>query len=105
MQPFSATRRDGRIVLEIDENEFVAEALGDASRALAVVDREQFLRFALENVFSLTHDLDRDGSRTSWWLRLAEALGQAAAATGSGLRSLERPPPTCGCDPEVHDGG
>lgn len=104
MPPFTAHRRDGKLILEIDEQRFLADATGAAGSSLRVLDREQFIRFALANIFSLTHDV-QDGSRASWWQRLTESLGKAAAATGEGLRQDEATPPTCGCDPEEHDGG
>lgn len=105
MEPFTARRSDGKIVLEIDEQRFLADATREAGDPLRVVDRERFLRFALENLFTLTHDLDRDGATSSWWQRLSEALGKAAAATDAGVRAMYREVPTCGCDPEEHDGG
>lgn len=104
MPPFSsAYRRDGKIVLEIDEPHFVKTAL-DGSGALRLVDRERFLHFALENIFTLTHDLT-DDEPASWWQRLTESLAKAAAATGQGMAEAEAEVPTCGCDPEEHDGG
>jgi hypothetical protein len=100
----TASRRDGKILLEIDERQFLAEAMG-ADEDLRLVDREQFLRFALANVFTLTHDIDHDDLRVSWWRRLSESLGKAAAATQQGVRRDAVTAPTCGCDPEEHDGG
>jgi hypothetical protein len=100
----NACRRDGKIILEIDEREFIADAIG-ADENLRLVDREQFLRFALTNVFTLTHDVDHDDLRVSWWRRLTESLGKAAAATNHGVRKDAITEPTCGCDPEEHDGG
>lgn len=104
MPSFNATRRDGKIILEIDERQFLADAIG-SDENLRVIDREQFLGFALGNVFTLTHDLDGDDVRVSWWKRLTESLGKAAAATHHGIRKDAVTAPTCGCDPEEHDGG
>lgn len=104
MLPFTASRRDGKIVLEIDERRFISDATRHAPDSLTVVDPDAFLKFALANVFSLTHDID-DEARPSWWLRLTQALGNAAASTNHGVRRGEAVIPTCGCDPEEHDGG
>lgn len=104
MQPFSAYRRDGKLVLEIDERRILADATSDAADGLSIIDRERFLNFARENVFSLTHDID-DESHPSWWQRLTQALAKAAASTDHGVRRGESLVPTCGCDPEEHDGG
>jgi hypothetical protein len=104
MPSFTASRRDGKIILEIDERQFLADAIG-ADEDLRVVDREQFLGFALRNVFTLTHDVDHDDIRVSWWKRMTESLGKAAAATNHGIRKSAVTVPTCGCDPEEHDGG
>lgn len=105
MPYFTASRRDGKIILEIDEHHFLAGAIGAEDQDLRIVDREQFLRFALANIFTLTHDVARDDLRTGWWQRLTEALGKAAAATNQGVRQSVLVVPTCGCDPEEHDGG
>jgi hypothetical protein len=105
MESFTAHRQDGKIVLELDEQRFLSDAAHEAADNLQVVDREQFLEFALKNLFTLTHDIDRDGVPTSWWLRLTGALGKAAAATNAGVRTIYQEVPTCGCDPEEHDGG
>lgn len=105
MTPFTASRRDGKLIIEIDERDLLASAAGDPDNNLRVTDREQFLRFVTANFFTLTHDLDRDGHRASWWQRLTEALGKAAAATDQGVRQNQVAAPTCGCDPEEHDGG
>jgi hypothetical protein len=100
----TATRRDGKIILEIDEREFLSQAMG-SDENLRVLDREQFLKFAVANVFTLTHDVDHDDLRVSWWKRLSESLGKAAAATNQGVRRDAVAVSTCGCDPEEHDGG
>jgi len=104
MDRFTTTRREGRIILEIDERQFLADAIGSAED-LRLVDREEFLRFALANVYTLTHDVDQDDERVSWWKRLAESLGKAAPATNHGVRRDTVTVTTCGCDPEEHDGG
>lgn len=91
--------------MEIDEQEFLRLACADSSDSLRVTDRDKFLAFALGNVFTLTHDVDEIDQRASWWLRLNQALGKAAAATQQGVHRSETPAPTCGCDPELHDGG
>jgi hypothetical protein len=104
MSPLTASRRDGKIVLEIDERQFLADAL-ESHEDLRLVDREQFIRFALANIYTLTHDVDHDDLRVSWWKRLTESIGKAAAATSHGVRKDTIATPTCGCDPEEHDGG
>jgi hypothetical protein len=98
-------RRDGKLVLEIDERAFLATVAGDLPGHFRVVDRERFLDFVSANIFTLTHDLEHEGLRTSWWQRLTEALAKAAAATGQGVQREAASQPTCGCDPEEHDGG
>ena len=105
MEAMTAVRRNGKIILEIDEQQFMRTACDEPSNSLRVTDRERFLQFALSNVFTLTHDVDEIDQRASWWLRLSQALGKAAAATEQGVRRSETPAPTCGCDPEIHDGG
>lgn len=105
MPPFLASRRNGKIVLEIDELQFLSDALRRGEGSLSLVDRDAFLEFALQHVFTLSHDIDANGAHPSWWQRLSEALGNAAASAGRGLQRSEIPAPTCGCDPEEHDGG
>lgn len=105
MQPFTAYRRDGKLVLEIDERRFLADATRSSDERIAVVDRDAFLEFALKHIFTLTHDVDQDGAHPSWWLRLTQALANAAASSNRGLRRSESVAATCGCDPEEHDGG
>ena len=84
--PFSALRafrRDGKIVLEIDEHRFCADAfLQSQSR---ILDRDAFLAFACEQMFELLHD-DDDGCKPTWWLRFCQAIGEEAAAAGAGVR-------------------
>ncbi len=105
MEPFTARRSNGKIILEIDEHQFIADATSDPANNLRIIDREQFLDFVLKHVFTLTHDIDRDGAHPSWWLRLSETLAKAAASAECGLTRIEAVPPTCACDPEEHDGG
>lgn len=105
MEPFTAQIRDGKIVLEIDARRFVADAARDPANHLVVVDERQFLDFAVNHLFTLSHSIDEEGARVSWWLRLTQALGKAAAAANRGMRRGERLVSTCGCDPEEHDGG
>src|SRR5688572_2672677 len=104
MSPVTTSRREGKILLEIDERQFLADAMG-SDENLRLFDREQFLQFALSNLFTLTHDVDNDDVRVSWWKRMTESLGKAAAATNHGVRRVSVSEPTCGCDPEEHDGG
>lgn len=105
MPPFTAYRRDGKIVLEIDEQRFVADAVSGTAHELTVEDRQAFVEFALKHLFTLTHDVDENGAHPSWWLRLSQALANAAASAGRGVRRGEPVGATCGCDPEEHDGG
>ena len=104
MQPFSAHRRAGRIVLELNEDAFLDFATRGAADHLRIADRETFLRFALDNIFTLTHDV-RDEKPATWWQRLCESLAHAAVETKQGVNEHHRVAPTCGCDPEEHDGG
>jgi hypothetical protein len=105
MDRFTAYRRDGKIIIELDEGQFLQDAVRNDADELSITERDRFLEFALNNVFTLTHDVNEIDQRTSWWLRLTQALGKAAAANGEGVRRTEAAVPTCGCDPEEHDGG
>jgi len=105
MEPMTAYRRDGKIVLEIDEQQFLHDATKRESDSLTITERERFLQFAVDNMFTLTHDVDEIDQRASWWLRLSQALGNAAASMDRGVHRAEERSPTCGCDPELHDGG
>ena len=81
--PLRAYRRDGKLVLEIDEHRFCADAfLQSQSR---ILDRDAFLAFACDNLFDLLHD-DDDGCHPTWWLRYSQAIGQEAADVGAGVR-------------------
>lgn len=105
MEPFTARLRDGKIVLEIDVQRFLADASGNTGDELTIVDQQLFLEFALRHIFTLTHDVDENGAHPSWWLRLSETLAKAAASANAGVRRRESVVATCGCDPEEHDGG
>lgn len=96
-------RENGKLVFEIEEERFLADATAGAPD-LRLIDREEFLRFATAHLFTLTHDI-QSGAPATWWQRLAETLGKAAAATGHGIQHGRVIEPTCGCDPEEHDGG
>ncbi len=100
MQPGSIRRENGKLHFEIEERALLASANGD----LRVVDPDAFLEFVARNFFTLTHDL-RGGKRATWWERWCESLAKAAASTGHGVTDRHVPEPTCGCDPEEHDGG
>ena len=81
--PFRAYRRAGQLVLEIDEHRFCADAfLQSHSR---IIDRDAFLAFACDNLFGLIHD-DDEACHPTWWLRLSQAIGEAAAEAGAGVR-------------------
>ena len=82
--PFRAYRRDGTLILEIDEHRFCADAfLESPSR---IVDRDAFLAFACDTVFELLHDDDDAAAPPTWWLRFAQAIGVEAADAGAGVR-------------------
>jgi len=81
--PLRAYRRAGKLVLEIDEHRFCADAfLQSQSR---IVDRDAFLAFACDNLFALLHD-DDDACQPTWWLRFSQAIGEDAANAGAGVR-------------------
>jgi hypothetical protein len=81
--PCRAYRRDGKLVLEIDEHCFCQDAfLQSASR---IVDRDAFLAFTCEHLFTVMHD-DDDSCHPTWWLRFAQAVGDEAADAGAGVR-------------------
>lgn len=105
MEPLTARRLNGKLILEIDEQQFVAEATRNPANHLKVVDRDAFMEFVREHIFTLTHDVDFEGARPSWWRRLSETLAKAAASMNQGVRRNEVVQPTCNCDPENHDGG
>jgi hypothetical protein len=77
-----AFRRDGKLVIEIDEHRFCADAfLHSHSR---ILDRDAFLAFACENLFNVLHDTTLD--ERTWWQNLVQAVGQGAADAGAGIR-------------------
>ena len=85
--PLRAFRRDGKVVFEIDEHRFCADAfLQSESR---ILDRDAFLAYVCEHAFELMHD-DDAGCRPTWWLRFCQALGQGAADAGAGVRLNDR---------------
>lgn len=80
--PLRAFRRDGKVVIEIDEHRFCADAfLHSESR---ILDREAFLAFACDNLFSVLHYATAD--EQTWWVRYCEAIGEGAADVGAGVR-------------------
>lgn len=82
--PFLVYRRAGKLVLELDERRFCADAfLQSQSR---ILDRDAFLAFVCENLFELLHDDDDYGWKPTWWLRFSQALGEEAANSGAGVR-------------------
>ena len=82
--PLRAYRLDGKLVLEIDEHRFCADAfLQSHSR---IIDRDAFLAFACDNVFELIHDDDDEECRPTWWLRFCQAIGEDGANCGAGVR-------------------
>lgn len=84
VSPFKAYRRAGKLVLEIDELRFCADAFFQSRSR--IFDRDAFLEFACEEVFTLLHDDDDYGCEPTWWLRFAQALGDGAANRGAGVR-------------------
>ena len=95
--PLRAFRRGGKLVLEIDEDRFCADAfLQSPSR---ILDRDAFLAFACEHLFELLHD-DDEACCPTWWLRFSQAMGEEAANCGAGVRlndgtevlPIEQPP-------------
>lgn len=81
--PLRAYRRAGKLVLEIDESAFCADAFCQSRSR--ILDRDAFLAFACEHLFSLRHDDDEECDPT-WWLRLSQAVGEEAANAGAGVR-------------------
>ncbi len=78
-----AFRRDGKLVIEIDEHRFCADAFLQSDSC--ILDRDAFLAYACDQLFNLLHD-DGDVEHASWWLRLTQAIGQGAADAGAGVR-------------------
>jgi hypothetical protein len=81
--PLRAFRRDGKVVFEIDEHRFCADAFHQSESR--ILDRDAFLAYVCEHAFELMHD-DDAGCRPTWWLRFCQALGQDAADVGAGVR-------------------
>lgn len=84
--PLRAFRRDGKLVLEIDEHRFCADAFLQSNAG--ILDRDAFLAFACEHLFALMHDDDEECCPT-WWLRLSQAIGEEARNVGAGVRFKE----------------
>jgi hypothetical protein len=82
--PFRAFRRDGKLVLEIDEHRFCADAFFHSPSR--ILDRDAFLAFACEHLFELLHDDDNEDCLPTWWLRFSQAVGEEAANYGAGVR-------------------
>ena len=82
--PFRAYRRDGKLVLEIDEHRFCADAFLESHSR--VLDRDAFLAFACDTVYELLHDDDDAECLPTWWLRFSQAIGEEAANFGAGVR-------------------
>lgn len=78
-----AYRRGGRLILEIDEHRFTADAI--SAGGCRILDRSAFLAFACENFFGLLHDDDAEAGQPTWWNRLAQALCAEAAERGAGV--------------------
>ena len=57
-----AFRRDGKLVIEIDEHRFCADAFAQSESR--ILDRDAFLAFACENLFSVLHDAPTMAPRT-----------------------------------------
>lgn len=77
-----AFRRDGKLVIEIDEHRFCTDAFLDSESRL--LDRDAFLAFTCENVFAVPHH--DDSCDATWWSRFCQAVGQGAADAGAGVR-------------------
>lgn len=65
--PFRAYRRDGKLVLEIDEHRFCADAFLESHAR--ILDRDAFLAFTCDTVFELLHDDDDAEGLPTWWRR------------------------------------
>lgn len=77
-----AFRRDGKLVIEIDEHRFCADAFAQSESR--ILDRDAFLAFTCENLFTVLHDATSDES--TWWASFCQAIGQGAADAGAGVR-------------------
>ena len=81
--PLRAYRHAGKLVLEIEEHRFCADAFFQSQAR--IVDRDAFLAFACDQLFDLIHD-DDETCFPTWWLRFTQALGEEAANVGAGVR-------------------
>jgi hypothetical protein len=77
-----AFRRDGKLVIEIDEHRFCADAFSHSESH--ILDRDAFLAFVCENLFTVLHDATAD--ECTWWASFCQAVGQGAADAGAGVR-------------------
>ena len=77
-----AFRRDGKLVVEIDEHHFCAEAFLQSDSRL--LDRDAFLAYGCDHLFSILHETG--GEERTWWTGLCQAVGQGAADAGAGVR-------------------
>lgn len=77
-----AFRRDGKVVIEIDEHRFCADAFMQSDSR--ILDRDAFLAHACDNLFTILHDATAE--ERTWWLSLCQAVGQSAADAGAGVR-------------------
>ena len=77
-----AFRRDGKLVIEIDEHRFCADAFAQSESR--ILDRDAFLAFSCENLFTVLHDATSD--EATWWASFCQAIGQGAADAGAGVR-------------------
>lgn len=77
-----AFRRDGKLVIEIDEHRFCADAFAQSESR--ILDRDAFLAFSCENLFTVLHDATSD--EATWWTSFCQAIGQGAADAGAGVR-------------------
>ena len=75
-------RRDGNLVIEIDEHHFCADAFQQSESG--ILDRDAFLAFVCENLFTLLHDASAE--ERTWWVSLCQAVDQGAADAGAGVR-------------------
>jgi hypothetical protein len=82
--PLRAYRRAGKLVLEVDEHRFCADAF--LQSPARILDRQAFLGFVCDHLFELIHDDDDEECRPTWWLRFCQAMGEEAANCGAGVR-------------------
>lgn len=77
-----AFRRDGKLVVEIDEHRFCADAFLQSESH--ILDRDAFLAFTCENLFGILHDASAE--ERTWWASFCQAIGQNAADAGAGVQ-------------------